>query len=113
VSKAGNPRLRTRLIQLPWPWVQHQPDSALTICFKARVAQNGGRLKKTTIVALACKLLVALRKYVNADVVMEGTILQQTNRGRRWLEPPYWQNGYVDLELLFAAKSGSIGSSQR
>jgi transposase len=76
VSKAGNPRLRTRLIQLPWPWVQHQPDSALTTWFKARVAQNGGRLKKTTTVALACKLLVALRKYVNAGVVMEGTILQ-------------------------------------
>lgn len=43
VSKAGNPRLRTALVQLAWLWVRHQPDSALTIWFKARIAQNGGR----------------------------------------------------------------------
>ena len=60
VSKAGNPRLRTALIQLAWLWARHQPDSALTLWFKTRVAQNNGRLKKTTIVALARKLLVAL-----------------------------------------------------
>jgi transposase len=76
VSKAGNPRLRTALIQLAWLWVRHQPDSALTIWFKARVAQNGGRLKKTTIVALARKLLVALWKNVHSGVVIEGAIVQ-------------------------------------
>ena len=76
VSKAGNPRLRTALVQLAWLWVRHQPDSALTIWFKTRVAQNGGRLKKTTIVALARKLLVALWKYVNAGVVIEGAVVQ-------------------------------------
>ena len=76
VSKAGNPRLRTALIQLAWLWVRHQPDSALTLWFKARVAQNGGRLKKTTIVALARKLLVALWKYVKAGVVIEGAVVQ-------------------------------------
>lgn len=76
VSKAGNPRLRTALIQLAWLWVRHQPDSALTIWFKTRVAQNGGRLKKTAIVALARKLLVALWKYVNAGVVIEGAAVQ-------------------------------------
>ena len=76
VSKAGNPRLRTSLIQLAWLWVRHQPGSALTIWFKGRVAQNGGRLKKTTIVALARKLLVALWKHVNAGVVIEGAIMQ-------------------------------------
>jgi transposase len=57
-------------------WVRHQPDSALTIWFKDRVAENGGRLKKTTIVALARKLLVALWKYVNAGVVIEGAVMQ-------------------------------------
>jgi transposase len=76
VSKAGNPRLRTSLVQLAWLWVRHQPDSALTIWFKTRVAQNGGRQKKTTIVALARKLLVALWKYVNAGVVIDGAIVQ-------------------------------------
>lgn len=33
VSKAGNPRLRTALIQLAWLWLRHQPNSALTIWF--------------------------------------------------------------------------------
>ncbi|ABE63805.1 transposase IS116/IS110/IS902 [Nitrobacter hamburgensis X14] len=60
VSKSGNPRLRTTLIQLAWLWLRHQPDSALTAWFKERVTQNGGRLKNATIVALARKLLVAM-----------------------------------------------------
>jgi transposase len=76
VSKAGNPRLRTMLIQLAWLWVRHQPGSALTAWFKARVQQNGGRLKKSTIVALARKLLVALWKYAHDGVVIEGAALK-------------------------------------
>jgi transposase len=75
VSKSGNPRLRTTLIQVAWLWVRHQPDSALTAWFKARVTLDGGRQKKSTIVALARKLLVALWKYVNAGVVIEGAML--------------------------------------
>jgi hypothetical protein len=53
-------------------WLRHQPQSALALWFKERVNRNGGRLKKTTIVALARKLLVALWKYVTAGVVIEG-----------------------------------------
>ena len=75
VSKAGNPRLRTTLIQLAWLWLRHQPQSALTLWFEERVRRNGGRLKKTTIVALARKLLVALWKYVTAGVVIEGAVM--------------------------------------
>ena len=66
------PRLRTTLVQLAWLWLRHQPQSALALWFKERVNRNGGRLKKTTIVALARKLLVALWKYVTAGVVIEG-----------------------------------------
>jgi transposase len=76
VSKSGNPRLRTTLIQLAWLWIRHQPQSALTLWFEARVKRNGGRLKKTTIVALARKLLVALWKYVTAGVVIEGAAMK-------------------------------------
>jgi transposase len=76
VSKAGNPRLRTTLIQLAWLWLRNQPQSALAPWFKDRVSRNGGRLKKTTIVALARKLLVALWKYVTAGVVIEGAIVK-------------------------------------
>ena len=76
VSKAGNPRLRSMLIQLAWLWLRHQPGSALTAWFKARVQHNGGRHKKSTIVALARKLLVALWKYVHDGVVIEGAVLK-------------------------------------
>jgi transposase len=72
VSKAGNPRLRTTMIQLAWLWVRHQPQSALTLWFKA----NSVRGRKRTIVALARKLLVALWKYVTAGVVIEGVVMK-------------------------------------
>jgi transposase len=76
VSKAGNRRLRTTLIQLAWLWMRHQPHSALTLWFEERVKRNGGRLRKTMIVALARKLLVALWKYVTAGVVIEGAAMK-------------------------------------
>ncbi|MFZ1884843.1 MAG: IS110 family transposase, partial [Rhodoplanes sp.] len=44
--------------------------------FHDRVKRNGGRLRKTTIVALARKLLVALWKYVTAGVVIEGAAMK-------------------------------------
>ena len=74
VSKAGNPRLRTTLIELAWLWLRNQPTSALSLWFKARV--EGGRGKKTTIVAMARKLLVALWKYVTFGVVVEGAVMK-------------------------------------
>jgi transposase len=74
VSKAGNPRLRTVMIQIAWLWLRHQPSSALTRWFEARVKRSGGRQRKTAIVALARKLLVAIWRYVTAGVVIEGAV---------------------------------------
>ena len=76
VSKAGNPRLRTTMIQLAWLWLRHQPTSALSRWFQDRVQRNGGRTRKTTIVALARKLLVALWKYATSGVVIEGAVMK-------------------------------------
>ena len=76
VSKAGNPRLRSTMIQLAWLWLGHQPNSALTRWFRERVEQNAGRQRKTAIVALARKLLVALWKYVTSGVVIEGATMK-------------------------------------
>jgi transposase len=76
VSKAGNPRLRTTMVQLAWLWLRHQPDSALSCWFQDRIKRNGGRLKKTTIVALARKLLIALWKYASHGVVIEGAVMK-------------------------------------
>ena len=76
VSKAGNPRLRAMMVELAWLWLRHQPGSALSRWFHERVRHNGGRLKKTTIVALARKLLVALWKYATAGIVIEGAVMK-------------------------------------
>jgi transposase len=77
VSKAGNARLRTTMIQVAWLWLRYQPDSALARWFHERVSQGGSerRTKKTTIVAMARKLLVALWKFVTSGVVIEGAAM--------------------------------------
>jgi transposase len=72
LSKAGNPRLRTLMVQLAWLWLRHQPQSALARWFNAR----GERGRKGSIVALARKLLIALWKYVTQGVVIEGVALK-------------------------------------
>ena len=51
VSKAGNPRLRITMIQLAWLWLRHQPTSALSLWFHERVQRNGGKMRKSMIVA--------------------------------------------------------------
>ena len=63
-------------IQLAWLWLRHQPQSALALWFEERVKRNGSRHKKSAIVALARKLLLALWKYVTAGVVIEGAVMK-------------------------------------
>jgi transposase len=64
------------MIQVAWLWTRHQPASALSRWFEERVRRSGGRMRKSTIVALARKLLVAFWKYVTSGVVIEGAVLQ-------------------------------------
>ena len=76
ISKAGNRRLRTIMIELAWLWVRHQPDSVLTRWFRARVGTERGRVRRIAIVALARKLLIALWRYVTHGEVPEGAVLK-------------------------------------
>jgi transposase len=78
VSKAGNPRLRTAMVELAWLWLQNQPASGLSRWFHERVRRLGGRVRKSAIVALARKLLVALWRYTTAGVVIEGAVMKTT-----------------------------------
>lgn len=77
VSKAGNARLRTVMVEMAWLWLRHQPQSALSQWFHVRIRQKGGRGRKSAIVALARKLLVALWKYVTQGVMIEGAVIKQ------------------------------------
>ena len=61
---------------MAWLWLQNQPASALSLWFHERVRRLGGRMRKTTIVALARKLLIALWRYTIAGVVIEGAVMK-------------------------------------
>jgi transposase len=77
ISKAGSGRVRTAMIELAWGWVRWQPASALTHWFLERYVRGGtSRSKRKGIVALARKLLVALWKYLEQDLVPEGAVLR-------------------------------------
>ena len=77
VSKAGNPRLRTTMVEIAWLWLQHQPQSALARWYFARVGVGATKArKKVAITALARKLLVAFWKYVTTGELIEGAIMK-------------------------------------
>ena len=69
ISKSGNRRLRKTMIELAWMWLRHQPDSALSRWFHARVEAAKARVRRR-------KLLVALWRYVTQGVVPEGGVLK-------------------------------------
>ena len=76
ISKAGNRRLRHIMIELAWLWVRHQPASALSHWFRARVGTERGRIRRIAIVALARKLLIALWRFVTHGEVPEGAVFK-------------------------------------
>mgnify|MGYP003336567008 CR=1 FL=1 len=76
VSKAGNARLREAMIELAWLWLRHQPKSALTLWFRKRVGDAEGGVRKTMIVALARKLLVALWKLARLGEAPRGATMK-------------------------------------
>jgi transposase len=75
ISKAGNPKARSTMIELAWLWLRHQPDSPLSIWFRERVGTRKGRIRRITIVAVARKLLIALWRYLETGVVPTGAVL--------------------------------------
>lgn len=76
VSKAGNPRLRTVMVQVSWFWLIHQPQSALARWYQERVQANGGKRRKQAVIALARKLLIAFWKFVRHGVEIEGAVMK-------------------------------------
>ena len=85
VSKAGNPRLRTTLIQLAWLWLRKSAAIGAGSVVQEGAGQPQWRpsQRETTIVALARKLLVALWKYVTAGVVIEECHCEERLKGDR------------------------------
>jgi transposase len=76
LAKAGNARVRRGMLQLAWRFLIFQKDSALAQWYRARTADVRGATRKTMIVALARKLLIALWKLVTTGEVPQGVLLR-------------------------------------
>jgi len=76
LARAGNARVRCGMIQLAWRFLRFQKDSALTQWFQARTADGRGSTRKTMIVALARKLLIALWRLVTMGELSDGIVLR-------------------------------------
>ena len=76
ISKAGNPIVRARLVQLAWRWIRFQPGSAITAWFRAKTVGAGGRAKRVAIVAVARKLAIALWRMATLGIVPDGAKLR-------------------------------------
>ena len=76
ISKAGNRRVRSLLVEIAWYWLRYQRHSALSQWFAQRFGSGGKRMRRIGIVALARRLLVALWRYVEHGVIPPGAQLK-------------------------------------
>jgi transposase len=76
LARAGNARVRRSMLQLAWRFLMFQKDSALAQWFQRRAADRRPGTRKTMIVALARKLLIALWRLATIGEVPQGVVLR-------------------------------------
>ncbi|MER9451748.1 transposase, partial [Mesorhizobium sp. M0254] len=76
LARSGNARVRRGMIQLAWRFLSFQKDSDLAQWYQARTANGRKTTRKTMIVALARKLLIALWRLVTTGEVQQGVVLR-------------------------------------
>jgi transposase len=76
LARAGNARVRRGMLQLAWRFLMFQKDSALAQWFQRRAADHRPGTRKTMVVALARKLLIALWRLVTTGEVPQGVVLR-------------------------------------
>lgn len=76
LAKTGNARVRRGMIQLAWRFLFFQKESALAQWYRGRTADARGGTRKTMIVALARKLLIALWRLVTTGEEPHGVVLR-------------------------------------
>src|SRR5438552_14219672 len=64
------------MIQLAWRFLMFQKESALALWYRARTADSRSGTRKTMIVALARKLIIALWRFVTTGEPLEGVVLR-------------------------------------
>lgn len=75
LSRAGNARVRRGMIQFAWRFLWLQKESALAQWYRQR-AEAAPKMRKTLIVALARKLLIAMWRLAREGVVPEGLLMR-------------------------------------
>ena len=76
LARAGNVRVRCGMIQLAWHFLNFQKERELAQWYRARTADGRGDTRKTMIVALARKLLIALWRMVTTGEMPKGVIMR-------------------------------------
>src|SRR5580704_17693027 len=86
LARAGNPRVPhgsspwaegpRGMIQLAWRFLMFQKESALALWYRARTADSRSGTRKTMVVALARKLIIALWRFVTTGEPLEGVVLR-------------------------------------
>jgi transposase len=76
LARAGNARVRRGMIQLAWRFLTFQKDSALAQWYRSQTANARSGTRKTMIVALARKLLIALWRLVTSGEIPDGVTLR-------------------------------------
>ena len=67
------------MIQFAWRFLMFQPDSELAHWYRKRTSDGRSCIRKTMIIALARKLLVALWTFVTLGDIPEGVIVKPAN----------------------------------
>jgi transposase len=77
LARAGNARVRHGMIQFAWRFLKFQEDSPLAQWYRARTKSAPKNVRKTMIVALARKLLIALWRLATQGIVPDGIAMRQ------------------------------------
>jgi transposase len=83
MAKTKNPRKLLPFdtgsgVEMAWAWLRYQARSELSLWYRQRFGDGGKRLKRIGIVALARKLLVALWRWCEQDLLPAGAELRVT-----------------------------------
>ena len=58
--------------ELAWSWLRYQPERALSCGFRERFGSGGKRLRRSGMVAVARKFLIALGRFLEMGRLPEG-----------------------------------------
>lgn len=82
ISKKGNRRVRSLLVEMSWLWLRYQPNSSIALWFNRRTqgSTKNKRSRRIAIVAVARRLVIAFWRYLEHGVIPEGAQLKPALR---------------------------------